>query len=91
MIRRTAVASGHVQDVGYRYFVSGCARETGIVGYVRNEPDGTVLIVAEGSGEVLDVFFLMIRAAHDHAIQVENITVTPGEATGEFPRFSIRW
>jgi acylphosphatase len=91
MMRITARARGNVQGVGYRYFVSGCARETGVVGYVRNEPDGTVLIVAEGSREILDIFSRLIRAEHDPSILVEELTITPGGATGEFTLFSVRW
>ena len=40
MIRITAVARGEVQGVGYRYFVTGCARAAGVTGYVKNKPDG---------------------------------------------------
>jgi len=56
MMRITAIALGRVQDVGYRYFVTGCAHETGVVGFVRNQPDGTVLIVEEGSQDILTFF-----------------------------------
>ena len=42
MERITAFAKGRVQGVGYRYFVSGCAHATGVHGYVKNLPDGTV-------------------------------------------------
>jgi acylphosphatase len=42
--------------VGYRYFVTGCAQETGVFGFVKNMPDGSVSIVAEGSSDALDTF-----------------------------------
>jgi acylphosphatase len=87
----TAIARGQVQGVGYRYFVTGCAQETGVVGYVRNLPDGTVQIVAEGTHEILDRFIRMIRAEQDPSIQVEGITITSAEASGEYTQFSIRW
>jgi len=56
MMRITAVARGRVQGVGYRYFVTDCAREAGVCGFVKNKPDGSVLMVAEGREEALDVF-----------------------------------
>jgi acylphosphatase len=56
MKRITVVARGRVQGVGYRYFVAGCARVAGVCGFVKNKPDGSVLIVAEGEQEVLRVF-----------------------------------
>ena len=56
MKRITAVARGRVQGVGYRYFVTGCARVAGVCGFVKNNPDGSVLIVGEGEQEALRVF-----------------------------------
>ena len=47
MKRITAVVKGRVQGVGYRYFIAGCAKATGVHGYVKNLPDGTVELVAE--------------------------------------------
>ena len=49
MERITAVAKGRVQGVGYRHFIAGCAQATGVHGYVKNLPDGTVEMVAESS------------------------------------------
>ena len=62
MERITAIAKGRVQGVGYRYFVTGCAHRTGVHGFVRNLPDGTVHIVAESSLASLDEFVRLIRA-----------------------------
>ena len=51
MTRRTvAVVSGHVQGVGYRYFVRGLALDAGLAGSARNLLDGRVEVVAEGAG-----------------------------------------
>lgn len=46
--RVVAVVSGHVQGVGYRYFVRGLAAEHGLTGSARNLPDGRVEVVLEG-------------------------------------------
>jgi acylphosphatase len=91
MKRITAVAYGRVQGVGYRYYVSDCACDTGVSGYVKNLPDGSVFIVAEGSRDALDAFTLLLRAPGDTMIRVRDLVVTPGEATGEFRGFGVRW
>jgi acylphosphatase len=46
--------SGHVQGVGFRWFVSRRAQEIGLAGWVRNQDDGRVQVYAVGSSEQLD-------------------------------------
>jgi acylphosphatase len=46
--RVVAVVSGHVQGVGYRYFVRGLAQSAGVAGSATNLPDGRVEVVLEG-------------------------------------------
>ncbi len=82
---------GRVQGVGYRSFVTDCALKTGITGFVRNLPDGSVMIVAEGSDEILEKFFLMVQAEDDPLIRIEETEVTRSRPTGEFSGFGIRW
>ncbi|OGF18991.1 hypothetical protein A3G56_00670 [Candidatus Falkowbacteria bacterium RIFCSPLOWO2_12_FULL_45_10] len=47
---------GRVQGIGFRYASEQKAQELGIVGFVRNEPDGSVYIEAEGEEETLNKF-----------------------------------
>ena len=47
------VVSGRVQGVGYRYFVLRAAATLGLRGFARNQPDGSVEVVAEGGAEAL--------------------------------------
>ena len=47
------VVQGRVQGVGYRYFVLRHAEELGLAGYARNQPDGTVEVLAEGEAAAL--------------------------------------
>lgn len=42
---------GRVQGVFFRASAQRKARQIGIKGWVRNEPDGTVLVLAFGTGE----------------------------------------
>lgn len=91
MERITAVAKGRVQGVGYRSFVAGCAHATGVHGYVKNLPDGTVGIVAESSPAALDDFLRLVHARNDPVILVEEIAVKKEAATGEFHGFRVTW
>jgi acylphosphatase len=52
-VRTVAVVSGHVQGVGYRYFVRELARAVGVSGSARNLPDGRVEVVLEGADEAV--------------------------------------
>jgi acylphosphatase len=53
-----AVVHGAVQGVGFRDFVQRRASRAGLSGWVRNQPDGTVEVLAEGDrqklGELLE-------------------------------------
>ena len=91
MERITAVAKGKVQGVGYRHYVEECAEATGVHGYVKNMPDGTVEIVAESSPASLADFIRLSHARDNPVIRVEKIAVTPGLATGEFRGFRAVW
>lgn len=91
MKRITAVAKGRVQGVGFRYFVQGCAHKTSVCGEVRNMPDGSVRIIAEGRRDALDAFVQMIRAEGEPVIRVDDLTISPGYATGEFRGFWVEW
>ena len=43
--------SGYVQGVGFRWFVMRAARDAGLSGWVRNNPDGSVELEAVGSSD----------------------------------------
>jgi acylphosphatase len=53
VIRLDAMVRGHVQGVGYRVFALREARDLGLDGFVANETDGSVRVVAEGERRVL--------------------------------------
>jgi acylphosphatase len=48
LIARRAIVTGRVQGVGFRFFAERAARRTGVRGWVRNLPDGSVETVVEG-------------------------------------------
>lgn len=54
--------TGRVQGVGFRWFTREKARRWGLAGWVRNRPDGSVEILAEGGREALEGFIEMIQS-----------------------------
>lgn len=82
MIRRRVVVSGLVQGVGYRYLARKHAQRLGIVGWVRNLPDGTV--EAEIEGEEASVATMLRRLeAGPPGSQVTGVSVAARDPLGE--------
>lgn len=88
--RLTIKISGKVQGVFFRATTLEKANELGIVGYVRNGEDGSVLVVAEGRAEQLDRLAAWCAAGPTTA-RVTGCDVKRGRATGEFQRFRIQY
>lgn len=55
------IIHGKVQDVGFRLFAKKEADKLGLVGYVQNEEDGTVSVVAQGEEEGLKEYLEKIK------------------------------
>lgn len=82
------VYSGQVQGVGFRYTVRSVANGFEVTGTIRNVPDGTVELLAEGPREELEGFRQAIRESGlDHFIRQEDIAWR--EAEGQFRGFEI--
>ncbi len=60
-------ANGRVQGVGFRYFVWKTASELGIKGYVNNQWDGSVKIVAQADEHLLQAFKQIIAQGNRYA------------------------
>jgi acylphosphatase len=56
-----AFVEGHVQGVGFRYFVKENADTLTLNGWVRNRYDGSVELFAEGSRETLEKLLEIVR------------------------------
>ena len=52
---------GRVQGVGFRYFARGAARQLGLVGRVRNLPDGSVEVEVAGDPERVEELKARLR------------------------------
>lgn len=88
MTRLTLQISGSVQGVGLRYTLRQRANVLGLAGFARNNPDGTVIVVAEGPRERLQAFLYWCYTGVRIA-RIDKLTPTWGPATDEFQGFSI--
>jgi DNA ligase D-like protein (predicted 3'-phosphoesterase) len=83
-----AVVAGTVQGVGFRAAVRIRARELGVMGWVRNADDGTVVVHAEGQVAAVDALTAFLRdgppGAGVQAVSVEEVKVEGHE------QFAIR-
>ena len=59
---RRFVVRGRVQGVGFRWFVEREAHMLGIAGWVRNNHDGSVEVLAQGTREQLAGLHSRLRA-----------------------------
>jgi len=84
-----ATVRGQVQGVGFRWFVVREAAQLGLVGWVANAPDGTVLLEAEGEMRALDRFVALVRQGSPGA-QVEGVSTRDLRPLGTESSFSVR-
>ena len=61
IIEIEALIRGRVQLVMFRDFARRNADRLGRFGFVRNSPDGTVTVVAQGGKEVLEKFIELLK------------------------------
>jgi acylphosphatase len=87
--RIEATVRGHVQGVGFRWFVREAAQRIGLAGWVSNEADGSVRVVAEGSPEALGRLVERLRTGPAGA-SVQSVDVADQPPTGSLQGFGIR-
>jgi acylphosphatase len=88
-VRLEATVRGVVQGVGFRWFVMREAQRHALTGWVANEHDGTVRVVAEGTPADIAA----LRSALDEGpagAVVERVSAVEMPATGRFEAFSVR-
>ncbi|MFZ4298126.1 carbamoyltransferase HypF [Streptomyces cinereoruber] len=76
--------TGVVQGVGYRPFVYKLARELGLSGWVRNDPEG-VLVEASGPDAALAAFAAGLKDRAPELARVDGVVVTRGLPAGSVP------
>ena len=87
--RLEATIDGRVQGVSFRYYTVRRARDLGLTGYVRNEPDGKVSVVAEGQRSDLDELLSFLRVGPRAAV-VTDVNTAWRSARGDFGRSLTR-
>ena len=88
-VRLHAWVCGRVQGVGYRHFAWTEARRLDVAGWVRNEADGRVQVVAEGEKAALDDLLAALHRGPSWA-RVQDVEASWKDATGEFSTFDVR-
>lgn len=87
--RLTAVVTGRVQGVGFRWWARVAADELGLTGWVTNADDErSVELVAEGEPTMLAELERRLHVGPAGA-RVESVSATRAPASGEFERFDI--
>lgn len=88
MIELRSIVTGKVQGVRFRDYVQVSATELGLLGYVRNLPDGSVEVVAQGMPDTLKEFVEHLNEGSLLA-KVESVSVEWGSATATYIEFSV--
>jgi len=89
MVRRVALrVTGVVQGVYYRHNTKRRADALGLVGTVRNLPDGSVEVVCEGDEGSIRDLIEWCRQGPPGA-SVEGVEVAWAEPMGRFARFNV--
>ena len=81
--------SGHVQGVGFRFFVYRRALELNLSGYAKNLYNGNVEVVAEGDEYNLELLHKFLKQGPSRSY-VECVHAEYSDYTGSFSGFEIK-
>lgn len=84
------IIHGKVQGVFYRSSARERAEELGLVGWVRNNRDGSVEVVAEGEKEDLEEFISWCNRGPRHSV-VRHVHIEWEPSSDEFGEFAIEY
>ncbi len=87
--RLVATVRGQVQGVGFRWFVQREAARLGLAGWVANQYDGSVEVVAEGPETALSELVLMLWEGPSGS-SVGGVETRHEPARGNIAGFTIR-
>lgn len=88
--RLEALVRGHVQGVYFRSTTQQAATSLGLRGWVRNRPDGTVEVAAEGPRAALNELVTFLHRGPPGA-RVTAVDVRWQPATGQLSEFDVQW
>src|SRR6202142_2915107 len=83
------IVRGRVQGVGFRWFVEREAHTLRIAGWVRNNPDGSVEVLAMGTREQLAGFRSRLSEG-PRAARVDNVEEVETEPIARLNSFQVR-
>ena len=83
------VVRGRVQGVGFRWFVEREAHILQIAGWVRNNSDATVEVLAQGTAEQLEGLKARLQQG-PRAARVDNVEVSQAEPVPGITSFQVR-
>lgn len=89
-VRAHVIISGRVQGVFFRVETQRAAERFGVLGWVRNRPDGTVEAVFEGGQQAVDGILQWCQQGPNLAV-VKNVELNWQDFTGEYKRFDITY
>jgi acylphosphatase len=87
-ITRSFIVRGRVQGVGFRWFVEREAQMLGVAGWVRNNPDGSVEVLATGNKEQINNLHARLRIG-PRAARVDAVEVTDANPVQGLKSFRI--
>ena len=90
MIRAHITIHGLVQGVFFRSETQKQAQKLSVTGFVANNSDGTVSVVAEGPANLVHTLADWCQSGPSTA-QVQKVDVEEHTYTGEFEGFEIRY
>jgi acylphosphatase len=85
-----AIVHGRVQGVNFRYYTQEQAIDLDVVGWVRNLPDRTVEVTAEGSPDQLEKLLKFLHRGPISA-RVTRVEATWHRASGRLKGFNVRF
>lgn len=88
MVERGFVLEGRVQGVGFRWWTRKIADRLGVLGTVKNLPDGTVEVMARAEESVMERFADMLRNGPASA-RVTGVREVAPKLSDDVDRFSI--
>ena len=77
MVRKRVIYSGRVQGVGFRATAQWVAHGRDVTGWVRNEPDGGVLLEVQGEAAAVDEYLAALRERMGRNIEREDASSSP--------------
>jgi acylphosphatase len=88
IITKSFLVRGRVQGVGFRWYVEREAQLLGVAGWVRNNPDGAVEVLATGTREQINALHEKLRIG-PRAARVDDVHVCDANPVQGLKTFRI--